>query len=271
MRYHGGKWKLAPWISSFFPKHRVYVEPYAGAASILLRKARVHTEVISDLDGEVVNLFRVLRDPSRARELIRLLNFTPYSRVEYEDSYLTDGDPIEQARRTVVRSYMGFGSVATTSWSGFRSGSRLSGASAAADWARLPAALEAVVERLRGVIVENRPAIEVMRQYDAGDALHYVDPPYLKSTRVIHSSSNSVYRHEMSEAEHRELGAALLQLRGMVVLSGYASDLYDRELFAGWQRFEKPTRADGGGERTEVLWISANVQVRPQLDLEVML
>lgn len=268
LRYHGGKWKLAPWIIGHFPEHKIFVEAFSGAASILLRKRRVHTEVISDLDGEIVNVFRVLRDPCRARELIRLLSFTPYSRAEYQDSYLTDGDPVEQARRTIVRSYMGYGSVGATSWSGFRSGSRLSGTSAAGDWARLPAALEAVVERLRGVTIENRPAREVLTQYDSPVTLHYADPPYLLSTRNVHSASNSVYRYEMSENDHRELAATLHRLRGMVVISGYASELYDEELFVGWQRFTTAARADSGAERTEVIWVSPNAVVRPSLLVE---
>lgn len=267
LRYHGGKWKLAPWVLSHFPKHRVYTEAYGGGASILLRKQRVHTEVYNDLDGEIVNVFRVLRDPAQASELIRLLTFTPYARAEYEDSYSSEGDPIEQARRTIVRSYMGFGSVGATAASGFRSGSRLAGASAAGDWARLPAALEAVVERLRGVTIENRTAIDVLNQYDAEDALHYLDPPYLLSTRNVHSARNSVYRHELSDEDHRELAASLHQLRGMVVISGYASELYDNDLFVGWRRFVKGTRADSGGSRIEVLWVSPNAVVRPSLDL----
>lgn len=266
-RWHGGKWKLAPWLISHFPAHKVYVEPYCGAASILLRKARVHTEVINDLDGEIVNVFRVLRDPTRARELTRLLTFTPYARTEYADSFLADGDPVEQARRTILRSFMGYGSVGATSSSGFRSGSRLSGTSAAGDWARLPTALEAVIERLRGVTIENRPAIDVMEQYDCKMALHYVDPPYLASTRNMHSAANAVYRFEMTDADHIELAAILQRLKGMVVISGYPSALYDDELYPDWQRFTKPARADSGARRTEVIWVSPNAVVRPGLEL----
>src|SRR5690606_37285917 len=108
LRYHGGKWNLAPWSISHFPKHRIYVEPFGGAASVLLRKPRTDSEVYNDLYGEVVNLFRVLRNPTQARELIRIVTLTPYSRQEFEDAYIADGDPIEQARRTLVRAYLGF-------------------------------------------------------------------------------------------------------------------------------------------------------------------
>ena len=267
MRYHGGKWRLAPWIIRHFPAHKVYTETYGGGASILLRKRRTHTEVYNDLDGEIVNVFRVLQNPTQAQELIRLISFTPYARVEYEDSYLPIDDPIEQARRVIVRSFMGYGAVATTSNSGFRSGSRSSGASTARDWARLPAALEAVIERLRGVTIENRPATEVLVQYDSPDALHYIDPPYLMSTRNTHGGGNCVYRYEMSDDDHRALAAVLRVLKGMVVLSGYASSLYDNELYPDWQRFTKATRADSGAARTEVLWVSPNAVVQPSLGL----
>lgn len=268
LRYHGGKWKLAPWILSHFPPHKMYTEVYGGGGSVLLRKPRTHTEVYNDLDGEVVNVFRVLRNPSQARELVRLLMLTPYSREEYEVSYLFDGDPIELARRTVVRSFMGFGNVATTANSGFRSGSRLSGASAAADWARLPQALEAIVERMRGVTIENRPAIDVLRQYDNAAALHYVDPPYLKSTRNSSASGGNVYRYEMTDDEHGELAAVLHDMDGAIVLSGYASPLYT-EMYADWRTVTRSAHADSGADRTEVLWISPNAVVRPQFALEL--
>lgn len=107
-RYHGGKWILAKWILSFVPEHRIYVEPYGGAASVLLRKPRSYAEVYNDLDGEWVNVFRVLRNPSHARELVRQAYYTPYSREEFETSYLASGDPVEQARRTLFRSAAGF-------------------------------------------------------------------------------------------------------------------------------------------------------------------
>src|SRR3990167_11343170 len=100
MRYHGGKWRLAPWVIEHFPEHRVYTEAFGGGASVLMRKPRSYAEVYNDLDGEIVNVFRVLRDPSQARELERLLRLTPFARSEFETSYITDGDPLEQARRT---------------------------------------------------------------------------------------------------------------------------------------------------------------------------
>lgn len=264
LRYHGGKWKLASWIIGFFSPHRVYTEVYGGGGSVLLRKERSHTEVYNDLDAEVVNVFRVLRDDEKAAELIRLLTLTPYSRDEYMSSYQIEGDCIARAWATVVRSFMGYGNVAVTSKSGFRSGSRLSGASAASDWARLPQSLEAIVERLRGVMIENRPAVDVLNRYDSQATLHYVDPPYVRSTRSGRGTGGKVYRHEMTDDDHKDLASILHGLSGMVVLSGYSSPLYD-DLYGDWECVSQSTRADSGGERIEVLWLNPPAVQRPGL------
>lgn len=254
LRYYGGKWILAPWVIEHFPPHRIYVEPYAGAASVLLRKPRCYAEVINDLDSEIVSLFLVLRDPAQAHELERLLRLTPYARAEFEISYLPASDPIEQARRTIARSFMGFGGQGVCGKStGFRANSNRSGTTPAHDWAHYPKELAAFCARLAGVVIENRPALDVIRQHDGPETLHYVDPPYLPETRQ--QSGSHGYRHEMTEQEHGELSQALHECAGYVVLSGYPSQMYD-ELYAGWQRVERKALADGAQPRLEVLWLS---------------
>ena len=160
MRWHGGKWMLAPWIIEHFPAHKTYVEPYGGGASVLLRKTRAHAEVYGDLNDDVVNLFRVLRDPEQALHLANLLHFTPFSRAEWEfcqDN--TCADPVERARRLIARSRMGFGSSAhkAGTTTGFRGKSRELGAPPSADWANLPPHLLDVTDRFRGVVIESRP------------------------------------------------------------------------------------------------------------------
>lgn len=126
LRYHGGKFRLAPWIISFFPEHDVYVEPFGGAASVLLQKKPAKSEVYNDIADEIVNVFRVLRDPAQAARLARMVELTPFARTEFELSYELSDDPIEQARRTVVRSFMGHGGGAVYSKhaTGFRTGIR---------------------------------------------------------------------------------------------------------------------------------------------------
>lgn len=258
LRYHGGKWRLAPWIISYFPAHRVYVEPFGGAGGVLLRKAASASEVYNDLDSRIVSLFRVLRDPVLAAELVRQVALTPYAREEHELSYEPCEDPLEAARRTVVRGMMGHGSRGATSAhrTGFRT-ARRRGFHAASDWASYSQALPAIVARLRCVLVEHRDAAAVMREYDAPDCLHYVDPPYPGGTRTTNiTGKGRAYAHELSDDDHRELAQTLHALTGFVVLSGYPCDLYDRELYAEWERHETPALADGRIARTEVVWVN---------------
>lgn len=259
LRWHGGKWRLAPWIISYLPPHRIYVEPFGGAASVLLRKPRAYAEVYNDLDGELVNLFHVVRD--RGPELVRLLELTPFARTEFDLSYSPSEDELEQARRTVIRSYMAFGSNCSKlnrdgsiMRSGFRSNSNRSGTAPAQDWRNYPALLPALIDRLRGVVIEQRDAIDVMRSHDTAETVHYVDPPYVQATR----DAGADYKHELTDGDHERLAEALRNLRGGVVLSGYDSPLYQR-LYRGWRRVERAAHADGARPRVEVLWLSPSV------------
>ena len=260
LRWHGGKWRLAPWIIGHFGPHRCYVEPFGGAWSVGLRKPRTYAEVWNDLDGELVNLFQVLRDPVGGGQLVRSLELTPFARDEFYACYELADDPVERARRLIVRSFMGHGSDGASGVyrTGFRANSTRSGTTPAHDWANYPPALEAVIERVRGVVIENRDAVEVMLRHDSPDTLHYVDPPYLHETRSRANrrpDNGGVYRHELTAEQHERLLLALLELDGLVVLSGYPAPLYDR-LLAGWRRVERPAHADGALERTEVLWLN---------------
>lgn len=265
LRWHGGKWRLAPWIIGHFPPHRVYVEPFGGAGSVLLRKPRVYAEVYNDLDDEVVNLFRVLRDPVGGGRLMELLRLTPFARAEFELAYEPSEDAIERARRLVVRSYMGFGSNAHAcvgsgaSSTGFRADSNRSGTTPAHDWANYPDALALIIKRLAGVVIEQRPALDLMKRYgDRPDVLLYVDPPYLPETRSlphVRGGMRGHYTHELTVADHAALLDFLRGLAGMVALSGYPSPLYDDALI-GWRRVETPAMADGARPRTEVLWLN---------------
>lgn len=263
LRYHGGKYRLFPWIASQFKPHKIYTESYGGAGSVLLRKARSYAEVYNDLDGEVVNLFKVLRNPAQARELVRLITLTPYSRDEFDLSYILADDPIEQARRTLFRFAAGHSTTGANSgnWrTGFRSNVTRSGTTPAADWRNFPKALEAIIERLRGVVIENMPALEVIAKYDTPETLHYIDPPYPFETRNERWAGNC-YRHEMTDDDHRELAGVLHGVKGMVVISGYACGLYDSELYPDWKRATRDAHADGAEDRIEVLWISPNAEI----------
>lgn len=264
LRYHGGKWKLAPWIIQNLPPHRVYVEPFGGAASVLLRKERSYAEVYNDRWGGIVEVFRVLRDTEQAARLRHSIELTPFARDEFaqidEASYDAAEDPVERARLLIYRSFAGFGSNAHNLGrkTGFRSNSNRSGTTPAADWANYADALPAFIERLRGVVIENRTAAEVMLAHDGAETLHYVDPPYVHSTRALNNPYDlkyGGYAFEMTDDEHCHLAEVLRGLAGMVVLSGYDGELY-ADLYADWNVARLKTHADGARDRTECLWFN---------------
>jgi DNA adenine methylase len=256
MRYHGGKWRLAPWIIRHFPAHGRYVEPFGGSASVLLRKDSSAQEVYNDLDGEIVNVFRVLRKPNQAARLAHLRGLTQHSRAEFElgwEPISPQDDPVEAARRTMTRAYMGYGNSATGKYkTGFRSRHDVGGGNLAASWAEYPEQISAFTRRLRSVTLECMDAAECIAKYDDAGTLFYVDPTYLPETRTAHAGG---YRHEMTPEQHRQLADVLLRVRGMVVLSGYDSPMY-RELYAGWRVTTCAARGEKAASRTEFLWIS---------------
>lgn len=267
LRWHGGKWRLAPWIIEHMPDHKVYVEPFGGAASVLLRKERSYAEIYNDLDDDLVNLFSILRDPNQSRELERQLRLTPFARTEFDAAYSETCDHLEKARRLIIRSYMGFGSDAAAGRSsGFRANSNRRGTTPSRDWLNFSDAIAAMTERMQGVVIEKRPAIDVIKKHDTATTLHYVDPPYVHETRARSGRKN--YRFEMTDEDHGSLLTALKALDGKVILSGYAHEMYESAL-AGWRRVERKAHADGARERTEVLWMNfpePKIQ-EPQVDL----
>jgi len=259
LRYFGGKWAIAPWILSHLPPHRVYVEPFGGAASVLLRKSRSLVEVYNDLDEEIVGILRCVQDPLQCQKLMRKLRRTAYSRKEYEAAWQSKTDcPVERARRAIVRSYQSFHheTLFNQRQTPFDCAHHRSGSSCKAQgWSRYPRHLASICQRLSGVLIECLPAAEVIRLQDSVDTLFFVDPPYLPSSR-----SHARYRHEMSETEHIALLEQLRDVKGKVVLAGYPSALYDR-LLHDWQRIERPHHALRSQKpRTEVLWLSPNAQ-----------
>jgi DNA adenine methylase len=253
LRYYGGKWKLAPWIISHFPAHKNYVEPCGGAASVLLQKPRSPLETYNDLDGNVVNFFRVLRD--RPEELIRKIRLTPWARAEYELSLQPCEDETEKARRFFMSAWMSFngGTGDNPRLFGWRhtKDSRL----------RLPAAfdiinndLEQVSSRLAGVQIEQRDFVTIIEVYDNDEALIYIDPPYVASERT---NNKDWYACEWTDTDHQTAAALLRSALGYVIVSGYACPLYT-ELYEahGWTRYDKEAQTNGGGKRIESIWLS---------------
>ena len=246
---------LAKWIISHFPSHRVYVEPFAGAASVLLNKDPSRVEVLNDLNQRIVSAFRVLRDPDLASRLQELLRLTPCSEVEYQAARDRAQCPVEDARRLIVLGHQAHGSTGASGGklSGWRRGVRPHGPTSAREWSALWKEVLSWSDRLRGVYLECGDAATVIRRWDDPDALFYVDPPYVAETRT---QGLRGYAHEMTDDEHRSLAEVLSEVQGMVVLSGYPCDLYDQDLYKGWHRIERNVVADKAKKATEVLWVN---------------
>ena len=226
---------------------------------MLLQKPRSQSEVYNDLDEDIVNFFRVLRNPVLAAELCEQLELLPYSRVEFEAAQVVDGDSeVTRARKLATRAQMGFGSGgASKSSTGFRSDSKREYGTAAGNWRDYPSRLPEIVDRLRGVMLECLPAVDCMEKHDHPEALFFLDPPYLHSTRELRGK---VYRHEMDDADHIELCEKIAGLQGSVILCGYENDLYN-DYFSTWCKEQCLSRISAGRGtdiRTETVWLSPN-------------
>lgn len=237
----------------------MYLEPFAGSLAVLFNKKRCHIETVNDLDGEVTNFFCILRD--RGNELEQLISLTPFSRREYEDAYKSCEDELERARRFAVKCWMGFG-CGNLYRNGFKSGQQTHSPNPAKAWAKLPETMKLATERLKGVQIENLPAVELIKRYDTSDVFIYADPPYLHGTR-----KNYLYKHETSETDHKELLRFLTVHPGKVLLSGYDNDLYNK-ILGGWNKVQKDTQAEGGRRRTETLWMNYDIEEK-QMSLNI--
>jgi len=259
--YFGAKQRLANRIIEMLPPHNAWAEIFCGSAVVTLNKPRAPIEVVNDLDSDIVNIFRVLRDNSS--ELMRLISLTPYSREEFLLSRrrrisLT---PMERARQFLVASMMTVNGTVGSTHSGFSmSNSYARGGREARvnRWYQLPARLEAVVERLRSVRVENLDAREMVRNFsDRPATLLYLDPPYLMDRSHTYATDANV------EQFHRELLQECVDARCMIIVSGYKCDLYEEYLNRrnGWSARLVKTNTRGvegvNIPRTEVLWVNS--------------
>jgi len=270
LRYFGGKWQMRHWIVDLLPPHDYYAEPFAGAASILLAKEPApQGEIINDLNGDVVNLFRVMQSREQGDELIRRLEWTPFARAELEVSREQSSDPIERARRMLIRSFMGIEVAGIeSSKTGFRMGNvdlarldqegKATFRNCARDWENWKQAAGAIRNRLANVMIYERDAFEFIDLMDAPTCLLYVDPPYAHETRAQ-------TRYAVEFTDHARLVTRLLSCKAMVVLSGYVNSAYEPLEAAGWARKERKSRANMSDDpRMECLWISPNAQ-QPEL------
>jgi DNA adenine methylase len=267
--YFGGKTAIAGRIVALLPPHEHYVEPFAGSLAVLLAKPPSRMETVNDADGDLMNFWRMLRD--RTDDLLRVAALTPHSRGEHLSSFAPADDDLERARRVWVRLTQGRGGHTSrrTGWRYYQDprGSHSS----------MPEYVDAYLERicpaarrLRGVSLECKPAVDLIRDYGRHpETLVYADPPYLGSLRTW---GNNYAVELRSDEEHTELLEVLLGCRSAVVLSGYASDLYDG-LLSTWSRREIATQTGNGGTdraRTEVLWSNRPFPQGSLFDLAAM-
>jgi DNA adenine methylase len=249
LKWPGAKWNLAEWICGHLPPREVYVEPFFGSGAVFFTKPAAKFETINDLDEQVVNLFRVIRQ--QPQELARLIAFTPWARAEYEAACRPPtGNALEDAWALIVRSHQAFSATMTrqTGWRNDTAAGR--NTPCPATWRQLPERILATADRLANAHIENRPALELIARSGRPEVLLYVDPPYMPDAR-----SPRLYPHEMTASDHSSLLAALEVHPGPIVLSGYTHPLYDSAL-AHWRRIERTAFAEGGRERTEVLWLN---------------
>ena len=256
--WYGGKFSHLDWLLPLLPECHHYCEPFAGSAAVLINRPSSPVETYNDIDGEVVNFFRVLRD--NADELIRIINLTPFSREEYHlaihgnTEEITD---VERARRFYIRARQTRTGLAQTAslgrWANCKDTSRAGMSGVVSRWLGGSGALETIARRLLRVQIENRPALDILRLYDSPQTLFYCDPPYLHATR----GDNNAYGFEMSEAQHQEFARLVNNCRGKVAVSGYDHPLMDK-LFpkSRWRKTLGPEKTIHSTKdtRREILW-----------------
>lgn len=278
VQWYGGKGLLRARIMPLIPRTQVYVEPYGGAASILLNRKISPCEVYNDLNGGLVNLARVIQDARQFRRLRYRLRNTPHSLAEFVRaiSLLESPDPIDRAWAFFATYNQSFaGKLKTAGDWGKTFGSAGGIAKATLSFRSRVAALNRLRRRLLSVQIDNRDALEVIRYWDSADTTFYLDPPYLAATRVAGNADK--YEHECDDEHYAALVSLLLSLKGCAVLSGYNAELYGQLESAGWSRtdFQTSCRAAvrtrksklrGAGSataavpRTESVWLNPAAQ-----------
>ncbi|WP_310584894.1 DNA adenine methylase [Deinococcus sp.] len=263
--WYGGKFSHLDWLLPLLPETTHFCEPFGGSAAVLLNRPPAPVETYNDLDSELVNFFRVLRNEKEG--LIEAIGLTPFSREELriatedQEAHLSD---LERARRFFVRARQVRTGLAQTAsegrWALCLLTSRAGMGGAVSRWLGSVEGLSEIVQRLLRVQIENAPALQVIARYDSPQTMFYCDPPYVHGTR----GDSRAYGFEMTDAEHEELATTLRRLQGKVAISGYASELYE-DLYAGWTRLEAPTRMvhSSKGERTEILWVNYELPILP--------
>lgn len=250
MKYPGSKWSIADWIIDFFPPHHSYLEPFFGSGAVLFNTPRSNIETVNDLDGNVINLFEwIKKDPER---LAKEIYYTPYARQVYEEAFnRIPKNSLYKAVNFYIRLNMGHGFRTNGKKVGWKNDVQgRERAYAMQDWCGLPGKIMQAAERLRGVQIENRPAVELIRRFNYPNVLIYCDPPYMLGTR-----HGKQYREEMTDDDHEELLDTLLQHKGPALISGYDSPLYNDKL-KDWYREETTCYTQAVTKKKEIIWLN---------------
>jgi DNA adenine methylase len=255
--WYGGKFSHLDWLLPLLPPCHHYCEPFAGSAAVLLNRDPSPVETYNDMDGEVVNFFRVLR--TEKDQLIEAIGLTPFSREEFGLACEIDPqlEPLERARRFYVRARQvrtGLAQRASLGrWANCKDTSRAGMSGVVSRWLGAVEALPEIADRLLRVQIENRPALDVIPLYDAPKTLFYCDPPYIHETR----GDSKAYGYEMTDEEHIALAKVLNTAKGMVAISNYQCDLME-QLYPSpkWRKVVGPERTihSTKGTRAEVVW-----------------
>lgn len=251
LRWPGSKWRLAKRIVSIIPEHKVYIEPYFGSGAVFFNKCKCNNEILNDLDGNVVNLFRTIRD--FPQELSMALEYTPYSREEYKNVDLECKEPIERARRFLVRSNMARGATQK-----YKTGWRNAGPKESLtrkqrvvrEWNKLPNSVLIASKRLKDAEIENTDAIKLIKKYNYEECLFYIDPPYLLDTR-----NGKYYNKEMTDLEHLQLLKTIKDHKSKIIISGYDSELYN-QILIGWKKINIMATTESKEKKVECLWVN---------------
>lgn len=256
--WYGGKFSHLDFILPNLPGgERHFCDVYGGSAAVIINRQPAPVETYNDIDSEVVNFFRVLRDPATSEQLIKAIALTPFSREELVRALEFASDPLERARRFFVRARQTRTGLAQTSsegrWAHCLLTSRAGMAGAVSRWLGSVEGLSEIVQRLQRIQIENAPALEVIERYDSAETLFYIDPPYVHEAR----GDNKAYGVEMSDDDHRDLAELLTGIEGRAAVSGYRTAIYD-DLFGLWRRIDADPKICHSVRqiRQESLWVN---------------
>lgn len=258
LKYPGSKWRIADQLVSMIPEHHTYCEPYFGSGAVFFRKPPSDIELINDLDDNIPNLFRRIRDAPE--KLAAIVAATPFCRYEYERAfYSRDSDPFRKAADFLIKCWQGHGFRTNGNRVGWKNDVHgRESMYALRNWYNLPVDILEVAERLRKVQIDDKPALEVIRRFNFPDVFIYIDPPYLLETRTAKQ-----YRHEMTEADHRELLEVISGMSAKIMVSAYENDLYN-EILKNWNKENFISHAEYGGKRVETVWMNYERQLSIQ-------